>query len=207
MGRPKMTDAEKAAAKAKREAGKAPKKPKAAKAPQPARQAASSQSSGVEFKKPAPEELLKLIKQVCSRAADQKAKGMEAKELIDKAAETRGLNKKAFGMARMLWKMGQDAPEKLAITLPHLLAYIDDLNLAGLADEARGLPINGENDSGDDEGQTDIEGTIAETAETTGAETSGEQWPDDQQVVTRSRLSIVPGPNAPTSEDDKSDAA
>ena len=186
-------------------AEKKPRKPRAAKAPKAARPAASSQSSGAEFKKPNPDELLKLVKQVCARAADQKTIGMAAKELIDKAAETRGLDKAAFGIARKLWKMGQDNPEKLSITLPHLLSYVDDLGLAGIADGARGLEINGEDDSGEDDGQTDIEDAVAET---TGAETAGESWPDDQQVAARSRLSIVPGPNAPSPEsDEESNAA
>ena len=216
MGRPKMSEAEKAAAKAKREAGKKPRAAKSteattAEAPEP--RAASSQSS--EFKKPAPAELLKLVKQVCSRAADQKTIGMAAKELIDKAAETRGLNPRAFGMVRTLWKMGQDNPEKLAVTLPHLLSYIDDLDLASIADDARGLPINGEDDEGDeDDGQIDTEEAIAETtgAETSLADAMGEaiasdtaEWPDDKHVA-RSRLSIVPGPNAPPAEDESNAA-
>ena len=73
-------------------------------------------------------------------------------------------------------------------------------------------------DDGEDGDQTFLEEAIAETGETTGAETSladamGEaiasdtaEWPDDKQVAARSRLSIVPGPNAPSS-DEESNAA
>jgi hypothetical protein len=124
----------------------AAKKPRKEKAPKAAAQPSSQSSGASEFKKPSPDALVKLVKQVCSRAADQKALGMQSKELIDKAAETQGLNKKAFGIAKALWKMGQDSPEKLAITLPHLLAYIDDLGLPEIADQNRGLSINGEDD-------------------------------------------------------------
>jgi hypothetical protein len=167
----------------------------------PAAQAASSQSSGnAEFKKPPPEALLKLVKQVCSRAADQKSIGMASKELIDKAAETQGLNKKAFGMAKTLWKMGQDDPEKLAITLPHLLAYVDDLGLAEIADQNRGLAINGEDDS-----QSDLEDAIAEhdvaPAETT-VDAMAKALKADSWDNSSPRLSIVPGPNAPTEDDE-----
>jgi hypothetical protein len=201
-----MSQAEKAAAKARREAEKGKtgaKKPRAAKAPKAARPAASSQSSGAEFKKPNPDELLKLVKQVCARAADQKTIGMAAKELIDKAAETRGLDKAAFGIVRKLWKMGQDNPEKLSVTLPHLLSYVDDLGLADIADGARGLEINGEDDSGEDDGQTDIEDAVAET---TGAETSDDFY-DSAAPAPAHRLSIVPGPNAPSEPDEESNAA
>jgi hypothetical protein len=218
MGRPKGSKN-----KPKEEAAAAAKKPrrtKAKPAPAAAPQAASSPSSA-QFKKPSPDELVRLVKQTLSRAADQKSLGMQAKELVDKLAETRGLDKKAFGIVRGLYKMGKDNPEKLSVTLPHLLSYIDDLGLAETADKARGLEINGEDDDGDD-GQTDLEEAIAdemvtgekttgaEATETTGAETA--EWPDDQQI-TRSRLSIVPGPNAPVpeappaAEEDKSDAA
>jgi hypothetical protein len=171
----------------------AAKKPRKAKAPKAAAQPSSQSSGAAEFKKPSPDALVKLVKQVCSRAADQKTLGMQSKELIDKAAETQGLNKKAFGIARSLWKMGQDSPEKLAITLPHLLAYIDDLQLAEIADENRGLPINGE-----DDGQTDLEEAIAET---TGAE-SGDFYDSQANSAPPHRLSIVPGPNAPTEDDE-----
>jgi hypothetical protein len=182
--------------------GKAPKKPrksrKTAEASQPESQPTSSQSSGAaEFKKPSPDALQKLVKQVCSRAADQKSLGMESKELIDKAAETQGLNKKAFGIVKALWKMGQDAPEKLAITLPHLLAYIDDLKLPEIADQNRGLPINGEND-----GQVDLEEAIAET---TGAET-GDFYDSAANSAPAHRLTIVPGPNAPDPDGDEAAA-
>ena len=176
----------------------------------------SSPNSAVQFRKPNAEELLRLVKQVTARSAEQKNIGMASKELVDKLAETRGLDKKAFGIVRGLYRMSEDNPEKLAITLPHLLSYIDDLKLAEKADKARGLEINGEDDD-----QTDLEDAIedapeaeeapqttaeamaeaiaADTAgETTGAETA--EWPDDQQVATTRRLSIVPGPNAPVAE-------
>lgn len=197
---------------------KTTRKPKAKKAP--AARAASSQSSNADFKKPNADELLKLVKQVCARAAEQKSIGMTAKELVDKLAETRGLDRKAFGIVRGLFKMGQDNPEKLSVTLPHLLSYIDDLGLAETADKARGLAINGEDDDDGEDEQADLEEAIADKAtageETTLADAMGDaiaadtatetsQWPDDQQVAGR-KLSIVPGPNAPVPEAPESEA-
>lgn len=171
----------------------APKKPrkaraaKAPEAPKTAQRPASSQSSvNAKFKRPNPDDLIKLVKQVCSRASDQKVKGMESKKLIDELAETKGLDRPAFGIFKKLWKMAQDAPDKLSVTLPHLLSYIDDGGLPSIADGARGLAINGEDDDGD---QVDLEDAIADA-------------PDEQPATGASpRLSIVPGSNAPTVPD------
>jgi hypothetical protein len=178
------------------------RKPRAAKAesPKAAAQPRLSASSGnAEFKRPNPDDLIKLVKQICSRSADQKALGMQSKELIDKMAETKGLDKKAFGIFKALWKLGRDQPAKLAITLPHLLSYIDDGGLPAIADGARGLSINGEDDDdSDDNEQTDIEDAIGET---TGAESTVDAMAKalkaDSWDNSSPRLSIVPGPNAP----------
>ncbi len=140
-------------------AEKKPRKPLEVKA-----QPASSQSSGnAEFKKPLPSDIVDLVSELDILDEDKKNLADSGKEWIDRLAETKGLDKKAFAMVRALWKLGQKAPEKLAVTLPHLLSYIDDLKMAEIADSNRGLEINGEPN------------------ETTGAD----QWPDDHQVSDR----------------------
>jgi hypothetical protein len=142
--------------------------------------ATSSQSSGAaEFKKPLPSDIVALVNELDNLDGDKKSLTDSGKDWIDSLAEKKGLDKKAFAMVRALWKLGQKDAAKLAITLPHLLSYIDDLGLAQIADNHRGFEINGEPN------EPDI------SQETTGAETA---WPDDQQV--RSRLSIVPGSDA-----------
>lgn len=153
-----------------------PPKNKAAEAPkveaQPPRSPASANAEVVKI---LPKDLERLVKSVLSRAAEQKSIGMTAKELIDKAAETKGLDKPAFGMVRKLYKMGKDHPEKLAVTLPHLLSYIDDLNLAEIADNNSGLPLDNPN-----EGQVDLEAAIAEQPPRTGLSiVRGDAAPDD----------------------------
>jgi hypothetical protein len=112
-------------------------------------------------------------------------------EKIAKAVETQHFDKKALGYAKGLYQMAQNRPEAFAVTLPHLLAYIDDLDLVNVANNARGLAINGEDDDGDDPDdgdQVDLEDAIADA-------------PDEQPATGASpRLSIVPGSNAPTAD-------
>jgi hypothetical protein len=156
-------------------------KPRADKAPKPeASPATSSQSSGAaEFKKPVPSEIVSLTAALDELDGDKKALTDSGKDWIDSLSETKGLDKKAFGWVRTIWKYVQKEPEKSAISIPHFLSYMADLKIAEAADAARGLEINGEPN------EPDI------SQETTGAETA---WPDDQQI--RSRLSIVPGSDA-----------
>jgi hypothetical protein len=141
----------------------APKKPRKAQA---APASSSPSSVATSDKKPLPSDIVGLIKALDELDSDKKDLGDSGKEWIDSLAETKGLDKKAFAMARSLWKLGQKDAGKLAITLPHLLSYIDDLGLAGIADTNRGLEINGE-------------------------EASSDEWPDDREVAA-SHLSVVP---------------
>jgi hypothetical protein len=156
--------------------GKKPRKSKQ----ETASPATSSQSSGAaEFKQPLPSEIVSLTAALDELDGDKKALTDSGNDWIDSLAELKGLDKKAFGWVRTIWKYVQKEPEKSAISIPHFLSYMADLKIAEAADAARGLEINGEPN------EPDI------SHETTGAETA---WPDDQQV--RSRLSIVPGPDA-----------
>jgi hypothetical protein len=159
--------------------GKKPRKARSEKAAQ-VTQPTSSQSSGAaEFKQPLPSEIVSLTAALDELDGDKKALTDSGKDWIDSLAELKGLDKKAFGWVRTIWKYMQKEPEKSAISIPHFLSYMADLKIAEAADAARGLEINGEPT------EPDI------SQETTGAEAA---WPDDQQV--RSRLSIVPGSDA-----------
>jgi hypothetical protein len=126
-----------------------------------------------------PSEIVSLTAALDELDGDKKALTDSGKDWIDSLAETKGLDKKAFGWVRTIWKYVQKEPEKSAISVPHFLSYMADLKIAETADANRGMEINGEPN------EPDI------SHETTGAETA---WPDDQQV--KSRLSIVPGSDA-----------
>jgi hypothetical protein len=86
---------------------------------------------------------VKLVKRLANYKKDAQAIAGTMGEAIAKAVETQHFDKKALAIVRQLHAM---SPERLAITLPHLLSYIDDLELDKVADENRGLPINGEDD-------------------------------------------------------------
>jgi hypothetical protein len=123
-----------------------PKKPrKARKAAEPkATPAQPSPSPATStFKKPPAEAVVKLVKRLANYKKDAQSIAGTIGEAIAKAVETQHFDKKALAMVRQLHAM---SPERLAITLPHLLSYIDDLGLDKVADENRGLPINGEDD-------------------------------------------------------------
>jgi hypothetical protein len=126
----------------------AAKKPRKAKAPKAAAQPSSQSSGAAEFKRPEPSDIVALVTELDALDVDKKDLADSGKEWIDAMAETKGLDKKAFAMVRALWKLGQKDASKLAITLPHLLSYIDDLNLASMADNHRGFEINGEETTG-----------------------------------------------------------
>ena len=90
-------------------------------------------------------------------AADQRGIVQDMGELVAKAVENQHFDKVALGMARKLYKMAKDRPERFAITLQHLLSYIDDLELDRIADQNRGLPL-------DDEAGADEAGETADDA-------------------------------------------
>lgn len=120
---------------------KKPRKPRKAKESKAAAQASSASSATSTFKKPPAEAVVKLVKRLANYKKDAQSIAGTIGEAIAKAVETQHFDKKALAMVRTLHAM---SPERLAITLPHLLSYIDDLGLDKVADENRGLPINGE---------------------------------------------------------------
>ncbi len=119
-----------------------PRKPKAEAAPP-----ASSQGSATStFKKPPAEAVVKLVKRLANYKKDAQAISGTIGEAIAKAVETQHFDKKALGIVKGLYQMSINRPEAFAITLPHLLAYIDDLGLDQVANEARGMDLDSEDD-------------------------------------------------------------
>lgn len=186
-GRPKMTEAEKAAAKAKREAEKAQ-----AAAPQASSQSSGAASANSGFKKPTADQVRKLVKSLVSMGNESRAISTAVGEKVAKAVETQHFDKKALNIVKSLYQMSINRPKAFAITLPHLLAYIDDLGLAETANEARGMNLEGEDNDGED-----AEETAAEADEETDAE--HDETPASGPSP---RLSVVPGPAAPTASED-----
>lgn len=173
----------------KAETAKKPRKTKAKAAPKAEAQPVSSPASAATsvnsgFKKPTPEQVKRLVKQIISRNNDARSISQTASEMVAKAVENQHFDKKAFGMVKSLYQMSINRPEAFAVTLPHLLAYIDDLGLAEAANEARGMDLEGEEDGEE------------------GEETGTDQAEHDETPTTGAspRLSVVPGPNAPQSE-------
>jgi len=181
-------------------APKKPRKTRAAKAPEAPKTetrptSSPASASGQGFKKPTADQVQRLVKSIVSMGNESRSISQAVGEKIAKAVETQHFDKKALGYAKGLYQMAQNRPEAFAVTLPHLLAYIDDLDLVNVANNARGLAINGEDDDGDDPDdgdQVDLEDAIADAIA---------DAPDEQPATGASpRLSIVPGSNAPTAD-------
>ena len=163
-------------AKPKSDAPKKPRKPRQPKAEPVAAQATFSASSEAVLKKPSADQVKTLVKRLAKAKAEQDSINGSAREMIAKAVETQHFDKTALSMVRRLYKMAKDRPEALAVTLPHLLSYIDDLGIAEVADDNAGLPL--------------------ETAD--GGEAGGDfsETPDEQPFTGKSMsLSIVPRPD------------
>lgn len=125
-------------------------------------QAQPSVGSGAVLKKPTAEQVVKLVRKLEGYTQDQKDIGVTAREHFDKAVENQHFDKKALSWVRPMYRMAKKHPEAFAVTLPHLLSYIDDLGLAEIADSRPELPLeiadeSPENDSGE------IGGDFAET--------------------------------------------
>lgn len=167
-----------------------PKKTKSKAKPKP--RAASSTASSTapapssEFRKPTADQVKALVKKMVSRGNEARTISQAASEVLAKAVETQHFDKKAFAIVKGLYQMSVNRPEALAITLPHLLAYIDDLGLAETAAEARGMDLEPEDDD------TDLE-TETEQAE-----------PDPGRP---GMLRVVPGANAPVPSPGKDEEA
>jgi hypothetical protein len=105
-------------------------------------------------------------------------------EKTAKAVENQHFDKKALGIARSLYQMSINRPQAFATTLPHLLAYIDDLGLAAVAAENQGMDLDGDDEEEDGE-----------------EETGTDEVPAEQPASGKSpSLKVVPGANAPGSD-------
>ena len=133
-------------------------------------QPASSPSSdaNLEFKKPSSGQVETLAKRLDSIAREAKDLGETKKEIFDKAVETQHFNRTAISKALDWRKRAKKDPAKFSIEFAHFLSYVDDLKLGELANDNRGLAINGEDDEGaGDEGaaQTNLVDAIAAAIE------------------------------------------
>ena len=173
--RPKDTTATKTPAKKRGRKTKA--KPAETRETSSASSGAASVNSG--FKKPTADQVKKLVKSLVSMGNDSRAISTAVGEKVAKAVETQHFDKKALNIVKSLYQMSINRPEAFAITLPHLLAYIDDLGLDKVANEARGMDL---------EGDDEVEEEIGDEAET------------EQAPTTNRGLRVVPGANAPTGD-------
>lgn len=111
----------------------------------------STGSASGSSKKPAKEQVVRLVKRLESMAADARSKTGEMGEVTAKAVENQHFDRTALSMVRKLYKMAKSRPQQLGITLPHLLAYIDDLELDKIADENRGMDLESDDDTADEQ--------------------------------------------------------
>lgn len=182
---------------------KAPRKPRAKKgetapaqaAPSPPAQPDSSQSSAAKqvnagFKRPTKDQVIKLVKGLESMHTQAKEITSAMGEKVAKAVENQHVDRVALGMTRKLWKRFQGNALQGAITLTHLLSYIDDLSLDKEAEQAKAEALNLDGEDDDTE------------AATTTEDAGGDDAPPDEQPTTGKSpaLTVVPGSAAPTSE-------
>lgn len=185
MARPKKDGA------APKKRGRPPKDrtaqtPKQEAAPQPQPSPASAGGSGGEvIKLPAKGVVSKLVKSLDSMAGDIRQTTSEMGERVAKAVENQHVDKTALRWVRMVAKKMASQPKAGALSYNHFLAYLDELKISQLADEALGMDL-GEGGNGDDESPEDQ-----------GEDHLGEP-PAEPSPSGKPGLSIVPGPNAPT---------
>lgn len=155
-----------------------PPKNKAAEAPKPEAQPQplTESASGSTLKLPAAGTISTLIKRLESMAKDAGDITKSKRDLIAKAEETKHVDKVALGWALSLLKKYKKKPAQFGVSFNHFLAYLDDLGLPKLADEALGMDLG----EGVEAEQLDLEGAISDAP------------------PARTGLSIVPGPNAPS---------
>ena len=103
-------------------------------APQPSPSSASGTSG-----KPAADDVVALVETLAAYDDQKKEIGDSSRETLAEAVESKHFDPAALRWARMLYKAAKKDPEKFAISLPHFLSYVDDLNLAQIADNSRGM--------------------------------------------------------------------
>lgn len=185
-----MAPAKKAAKKAAKKSA-APKKPRVAKKsaapetdklPEPKLEQAS-------YKAPNKEYLQRFVKRLDSLNKTAASAAGDISTAIDAAHEQKGLDKAALSMVRRLNSMPIN---KLQVTLPHLLLYIEHLDLEKKASTQGQLSLEEDEnddaddmgaDDGEDDGQTDIEDMARKAGQQSGPV-----------------MSIVPKPTEPSSD-------
>ena len=110
--------------------------------------------AGPDFKAPTTEQVTKLVRKLDNWDNERKTISDAARESISKARENQHLDPLALAIGRRLNKL---TDEKLAVTLPHLLRYIDDLKLEQRATQQMDMF---EPEADELDGQTDIEDPI-----------------------------------------------
>jgi hypothetical protein len=113
--------------------------------------AALSEAQCAGFKAPTAEQITKLVHKLDTFDGQKKDISDVSRETIAKAKETQHLDPLALAIGRRLNKLDD---EKLAVTLPHLLKYIDDLGLEKRATQQADMF---EPEPDELAGQTDIE--------------------------------------------------
>lgn len=88
------------------------------------------------FRAPAADHVVKAVRKLKSMAGNVQTASGEMGEYVNSLVEKHNYDKKALGMVRQLERMPD---ERLAITLPHLLKYIDDLKLGERAEQQGSL--------------------------------------------------------------------
>jgi DNA polymerase III delta subunit len=98
------------------------------------------------FKKPSTNQVKALAKRMDSFATEAKESSDLKKEAISKAVETQHFNRAALSAAMAWRRRAKKDPVKFSTEFAHFLAYIDDLELDQIANESRGLDLDGDED-------------------------------------------------------------
>jgi hypothetical protein len=188
--RGRKSNAEKAAAKAAAEQSK----PEAQPQPSPASEVQAAKSVNLKHKAKLPDRgvIPRLVKSLSSQQGDVRDITSAMAESIKKAQENKHVDKWALAQIRAFYRKFLSQPQAFAIGLNHFLAYLEEMDLANLADKAMGADLaDPPREDGDD---AHANATAAEAAQTTEAE-----W--NAAAPGKPGLSIVPGPAAPTESD------
>lgn len=153
-----MTKSSKTAEKANQKKPKQAAAKKGAEAASEPKRAAAPKLGSDQFKCPAEADVVSLVRRLKSAGKVAQEKAGEMGEMIAKACETKHFDRKALSIVRGLEQMSDN---KLQVTLPHLLMYIDALGLSQRATNQGQLvsdaPATGGadmDDDGDDDGDT-----------------------------------------------------
>ena len=133
---------------------------KAAAAEKP--EAAPPKLSSTQFKCPGEQDVVNLVRRLKAQGkVAQEASGTMG-EMVAKAVETKHFDRKALSMVRTLEAMSDN---KLQVTLPHLMMYIDALKLSERAESQGQLmpdrnPAANDDNADDGDDQMDLEDAI-----------------------------------------------